>query len=270
MMRLRRFLASTLLAIVAMQAPASWAQGPAALRASFHDPKTDLRFDVREDGRTLVITNSSGEYLGVFDPLFDGDGGREGTITAIRLPTAAELRHFKRERSTQYVVLSYSAGGLLVVSLIRDAAARPRHCRETGVAIVSRNIACKYDLVEASRRYDEAFIASFLRDGPSTIAPIRVAVPCSDIVLHVEADGRTVWAANKSGARLWTEDPFERAGLKPYRYRRPIIRTISPQAMPSNGRCRNQRRPVVSLQYNSTQFGVLYARTGEFIFGGQD
>lgn len=205
----------------------------------------------------------------MFDPLFEGDAGREGTITAIRPAAATEMRYFKREGSTRYIVLSYSAGGLIMVSPARTAAVRPRRCGDTRIAVIARNIACKLDLTEAARRYFEAMNERFLSDGPSTITPIEVAVPCSDIVLHVEADGRTVWAAGKSGRRLWSEDPFERARMTPYRFRRPVIHSVSPPAM-QNGRCRAGDRRFVYLRYNSSQFGELDARTGRFAFGGQD
>ena len=260
----------TLVAVASLQASASLAAEPAAPPLSFREPKSDLRFTMREDGRTLVITNDSGGYLGVFDPLSDGDGGREGIVTAIRVATRDEMTHFKRQGQRPYVVLRYSGGGVVVVSVTATAAVRPRRCGHAGFAVVSRNIACKIDLARAREVADDAMIARSLADGPTTITPFVFTIPCSDITLNVEADGRTVWAADAAGIRLWTEDPFERAGVKPYRYRRPMIWTISPSATPAGSHCGNQPRPVVYLEYTSTQTGPLDVRTGRFTVTAQD
>jgi len=265
-----RPLIQALVVVTSLQASASLAAEPAMPPVSFHDPESDLRFTMRSDGRTLVITNADGGYLGVFDPLSDGDGGREGVVTAIRVATRDEMTHFKRQEPGPYVVLRYSTGGVVVVSVTSTAAVRPRRCGSVGIAVVDGNIACKIDLARARELADDAMIARDLVDGPTTITPFVFAIPCSDITLHVEADGRTVWAADASGTRLWTEDPFERAGVKPYRYRRPMIWTISPPATPAGAHCRNQPRPVVYLEYTSTQAGPLDVRTGRFTVTSED
>ncbi|MEO5492511.1 MAG: hypothetical protein ABIR08_00620 [Sphingomonas sp.] len=267
-MRFSRLSAAAFLAVATLVSP-GWADNSAAPRASFRDAESRLRYNVSDDRRTLVIMDDTGGYIGVFDPLFDGDGGREGTITVIRLATPAELANFRHDDTRPYVVLNYSAGGLLVVSTGGTASVRPLHCENTSATIVQKNIACKLDLAKAQERYGDAMTASFLRDGPSTIAPIEVVEPCSGITLYVAADGRTMWAIDKSSKQLWKEDPFERAGLKPYRFRRPLIRTVSP-ATPVGARCRPGLRPVVYLNYNSSQSGELDASTGEFVFRGQD
>jgi hypothetical protein len=57
--------------------------------------------------------------------------------------------------------------------------------------------------------------------------------------------------------------------LKPYRYRRPVIREVSAPAPPAGRRCRGGRL-IVYLDYNSTQAGTLDLRTGAFKPGGQD
>jgi hypothetical protein len=268
-MRLRRFLARTLVAMTALQASVGQADD-SATPLSFHDAKSGLSFTIRGDGRTLVITTTSGGYLGVFDPLFDADDGREGTVSAMRIATPAEIANFKPGAAGPYVLLSYSGGGVLVVSTARTAAIRPRRCNAVGVAVVSRNIACKYDLAIASDRQLDAMLARNLVDGPSTITPLVFSVPCSHITLHVEADGRTVWATGRSGVRLWTADPFERAGIKPYRYQRPIISKILPPGVPGALRCRSRQRPVVYLMYTSTQTGPLDVLTGRFTVTAQD
>jgi hypothetical protein len=95
-------------------------------------------------------------------------------------------------------------------------------------------------------------------------------VPKSDLVIHVEADGRTVWASDKSGRQLWRGDPFETAGMKPYRYRRPVINFIGPLPKRDAKVCGGRGRPLAALGYNSTQFGCLDASTGHFVFLGQD
>lgn len=257
------------LVVAAGAASAGRAQDAPAPAPSFYDAKADRRFGTYDDHRKLIITDSDGGIYGVFDPLFGGDDGREGVITSIRAATPAEMRYFKHETPGPYVVLNYSAGGLLVISTQATAAVRPRHCDGTAAAIVSRNIACRIDLRAASERETDAMIESSLGDGRSTITPIEVAVPCAHIVIHVDADGRTVWATGKSGKRLWTEDPFERAGMKPHRLRRPVIHSVSPFATRRGERC-GARRPDVGVSYNSTQFGALDSRTGKFTFGGQD
>lgn len=93
----------------------------------------------------------------------------------------------------------------------------------------------------------------------------------SGIIFYVESDGRHVAALSKEGNVLWHRDPFTDSKLQLYRTKQPRIVWIGqPQkwmveAMSSKGAGR-----FISISYNSSQFGVIDIKTGDFTFMGQD
>jgi hypothetical protein len=95
------------------------------------------------------------------------------------------------------------------------------------------------------------------------------------LVIHVEADHRTIWVSDRLGHKLWREDPFEAAAMRPYRYVKPVIVFVGPFPRSQirqdhEASCAAKGEPAVALAYDSTQFGCLNVRTGRFVFLGQD
>jgi len=224
------------------------------------------------------VLNQDRAILGVFDPLYNGDAGKEGRIVSIRLATAIETKNFPLLEGEDYLVLGYSSGDVLVFSLPGFIAARPKRCDGTGPDVVRRNIACTLDLEKAQEAFTEAENASSLVPGPlitSYPSLKNYSVSDGDLVIHVEADRRTVWASDHSGRQLWREDPFDAARMRPYRYFKPVIVFVGPfpqsQFRQENeAACAAKAEPAVVLAYNSTQAGCLNVRTGRFVFLGQD
>lgn len=225
-----------------------------------------VKVETLRDQRRIAMVNRSGGILGVFDPLFEGDGGREGVIVSIRVATALEAQNFPKLKGGDYLVLTYSSGDVLVLTVRSYGGVQPRRCDDNGPEIVSRNIACKLDLEQAEEDFDDRMRVKSLVTGPEpdSYPPLEdYRVPKSELVLHFGADHRTVWVTDGAGRELWRGDPFEMAEMKPYRLFRPLIVAVG-------GACGSKDKPQVALRYDSTQFGCLDARTGGFEFYGQD
>lgn len=229
------------------------------------------KVEVLLNHRTIAAVDSAGRFLGVFDPLYDGDAGQEGTIVSIRAATARETNNFPSAKGEEYVVLRYSTGDLLVISVHGSLGLKPSRCDSMGPDVVNLNIACKLDLEKARRQYTDALIAKTLRPGPdvASLPPLNdYIVPDSGIVLRFGDDRRTILASDRSGHQLWREDPFDVAGLKPYRYFKPLISFVRP--IGDKAPCATRGETAVGLGYSSTQFGCLNPRTGQFELLGQD
>jgi hypothetical protein len=61
-------------------------------------------------------------------------------------------------------------------------------------------------------------------------APQAVRDPTTGVILYVESDGRHIAALTRQGRLLWTRNPYEEAGLPPYRTKVPRISTIWPSS----------------------------------------
>jgi hypothetical protein len=79
---------------------------------------------------------------------------------------------------------------------------------------------------------------------------------------YVESDGRHVACISPDGKILWCRDPSKEAGLGPYRFKHPIIIGIS--------RWSDDHEGKIGVGFNSSQFGSLDEKTGDFSFEGQD
>ncbi len=97
----------------------------------------------------------------------------------------------------------------------------------------------------------------------------------SEIIVYVESDGRHVTAISKEGKILWLKNPFQDAGLKPYRVDYPQIIYIGPpqkwmlQSLEDEDR-ENAKYIFIGIDFNSSQFGVINLSNGQFTFMGQD
>ena len=93
----------------------------------------------------------------------------------------------------------------------------------------------------------------------------------SGVIFYVESDGRHVAAIGPDGKVLWNRDPFSDARLEFYRTKTPRIVYIG-KTSPRNEAywATNGIPKVIGIAYNSSQFGELDVRTGDFKFHGQD
>lgn len=91
----------------------------------------------------------------------------------------------------------------------------------------------------------------------------------SGTLFYVETDGRHVAAISGKGKLLWSKDPFKDGHLPFYRTQKPQIISVGPPpkgAWPAG----EEANKFVSIEFNSTQSGLLRISNGEFLFLGQD
>jgi hypothetical protein len=100
--------------------------------------------------------------------------------------------------------------------------------------------------------------------------------PRSKITLHVESDGRQLAAMDSSGKLLWIRNPFEDAGLCPYRSPHPVIVEIDiVDALPDYGERvapyfkklgMLPSHKYIQIHFDSSQFGLIDESSGNFFF----
>jgi hypothetical protein len=86
---------------------------------------------------------------------------------------------------------------------------------------------------------------------------------------YVESDGLHVAAISKEGKILWVRDPFHDAKLSDYRTHKPQIVFIDKGSWWING-VRRRDVPAISIEFNSSQFGVMKMTDGKFQPLGQN
>jgi hypothetical protein len=95
----------------------------------------------------------------------------------------------------------------------------------------------------------------------------------SGIVFYVESDGRHVTAIAPDSRILWSRDPFADAHLQPYRTHTPLIVYIGKIDVADeshNWMLRGRTGRYIAISFNSSQFGIIDIKTGDFTFMGQD
>jgi hypothetical protein len=93
----------------------------------------------------------------------------------------------------------------------------------------------------------------------ATIKPIIFHDSITGNYFSVESDGRHVSAFTPEGKVLWNRNPFVDSHMEPYRCTKPTICWI--------GRNNNGK---LSIAFDSSQFGLLDEKTGDFKLQGQD
>jgi hypothetical protein len=96
-----------------------------------------------------------------------------------------------------------------------------------------------------------------------TVKPKVLLDPKTRISYHLASDGRHISAIDRYGKILWRRDPFNDAGLWPYRFSKPVIVYFE------FGTDRQDKQGIL-LRFNSSQFGYLDMATGAYRYGGQD
>ena len=94
-----------------------------------------------------------------------------------------------------------------------------------------------------------------------TVEPKVLLDPKTRVTYYLESDGRHVTAINAEGKILWHRDPFNDAGLWPYRVSKPVIVDFA---------FAREAKQGIGVGFNSSQFGWLDPATGAFKFAGQD
>jgi hypothetical protein len=109
-------------------------------------------------------------------------------------------------------------------------------------------------------------------DYPAKAVPATLLDPRTGIHYSLESDGRHISAASPQGRRLWRVDPFVDGKLTSYRLPHPVIVGfvfvkgdwwhIHAHFGPADD--------FISIQFNSSQAGIIRKADGKFIFLGQD
>jgi hypothetical protein len=107
--------------------------------------------------------------------------------------------------------------------------------------------------------------------------PLAYRDPETKILFYGESDGRHLTAIGPDGQILWVRNPFDDKGLCPYRNARPVLKVIE-RANPlevkgylSNSSAGlNARDRYIRIDFDSSQFGLVNQRTGDFFFEGQN
>ncbi len=113
--------------------------------------------------------------------------------------------------------------------------------------------------------------------GPVPIPlPHIYKAPTLGITFEVESDGRHVIATDNKWKMLWRRDPFADSKLEFYRTQTPrvvYIRELSKSDEPHQWiRKAMESRQItnfICINFNSSQFGCLNVRNGDFTFLGQ-
>jgi hypothetical protein len=123
------------------------------------------------------------------------------------------------------------------------------------------------------------------RRNPTDVLTLRTGTPESSMtgplvvkdmqtgtLFYVESDRRHVSAIDAEGKVLWCRDPFREPGIQPYRFKEPVIVYIGDAGWRAAGveAAQAGEGPYLGLGFNSSQFGILNTKTGEFTFQGRD
>ena len=94
-----------------------------------------------------------------------------------------------------------------------------------------------------------------------TVSPQVLVHPETHVLYVLESDGRHITAITPEGKILWHRNPFEDAGLLPYRFTKPVIRIFA---------FMKDDPQKIGINFNSSQGGILDVTTGDFLWQGQD
>jgi len=106
--------------------------------------------------------------------------------------------------------------------------------------------------------------------------PLAFIDPRTSITFYVESDGRHLSAINEKAILLWLHNPFEEAGECEYRSPHPVITKMeifeNTEALNSSLRTHplNLKHKFISIEFDSSQFGIIDEATGEYFPLGQN
>jgi len=143
------------------------------------------------------------------------------------------------------------------------------------------------DIFEFMERYHSFYFGP----APPPVAPFSYRDAASKIIFYVESDGRHITALDAGGKLLWVRNPFVDSNMCPYRSAHPYIVKLGPAEPIRKGpdinagireelesefkRGRKGEHPhngdeFISLTFNSSNFGYLNIRTGDYYDMGQN
>jgi hypothetical protein len=112
---------------------------------------------------------------------------------------------------------------------------------------------------------------------PARAKPMAYRDPRTSITFYVESDGRHLAAISEAGELIWLRNPWEdKPAFCPYRTPRPIISHIESiefnEVYANNLKSRgvNLSHTFLSIQFDSSQYGVIDESSGDFIPEGQN
>ena len=133
--------------------------------------------------------------------------------------------------------------------------------------ILLTGLTITYGLIALSTITANGQQTTYINSAKTFGGPLTYKDPRTNVVYYVESDGRHVIAIRDDGAILWNRNPFDDAGLEPYRVDNPKIVRI---CAPSEWSIRDREGHYISIAFDSSQFGIINTETGDYIFCGQD
>jgi hypothetical protein len=113
------------------------------------------------------------------------------------------------------------------------------------------------------------------RRPPSPLPPIKPFTyvdPATRIIFYVESDGRHLSAIAPDGKILWARNPYIDIGSHHYRRNEQIVH-LGPLSATYTRHMQRERKnpgPFIAIAFDSTQFGAIDVRNGDFSNLGQD
>lgn len=111
---------------------------------------------------------------------------------------------------------------------------------------------------------------------PANAIPMAYKDPRTLITMYVETDSRHIAATDEQGKLMWVRNPWEEAhAFCPYRTPRPVVASLKRVELSDPGRSylksrgANLEHTIISLSYDSSQFGMLDESTGIFFPKGK-
>jgi hypothetical protein len=148
------------------------------------------------------------------------------------------------------------------------------------------------DMFEFARRYGMFDIFGTEQLSPAPHEPFTYRDTESGVTFYVESDGRHVMAVDSDGKLLWVRNPFVESNMCPYRSAHPFIvalTTAQPASLDTdvqagirkeidrqlNQMSGERTHPqegdrFISLTFNSSNFGWVNIRTGDYYDQGQN
>jgi hypothetical protein len=205
---------------------------------SLADLPDDMRRDVQTGGRVADLGK----------PYFDFDHVMNGSLPVRRLAQAG----YSADRWYAWIETGLPGLGNEILGFARDGKNGWRR------------------IAELSGDPCKAIDAVLAGVGTPSLAQGDVQIykdPGSGSLFVVGRDGRHLTAIGPDGKVRWDVDPFEQAGLDPYRSNRPMIVRIG--SAPA-GLKDIRQSDFIAIAYDSSQFGIVRIADGSFEFLGQD
>jgi hypothetical protein len=110
---------------------------------------------------------------------------------------------------------------------------------------------------------------------PARAKPMSFEDAHTSILFYVESDGRHLAAIDREGRLLWVRDPFQDRNFCPYRTPRPVISHLATALSSQHlNAIKNWggdvSHEIISIQFDSSPYGVIDQITGDFFPEGQN